>query len=438
MEETFFVPCTRMHDRMRASNAENGYAFPEDMAFEEIELRAGAGNGELDFFHHPDFTFDDFWQIARRKIVWMNPETFVEYLDDEDVRETLLHFRLWFGYRPLFSVRPAGPSLDTDGEEGLKVYSSSVTDVTTTACDHVFQLMTRSNTIWTHMKINILPSVSTLALSQFLNNSRSSGGVILFKDKHLSNLSQDLLREYLILLEVSTGPHHRIEIQRETNWSHLFTLTVANFLQHCQCAIVLNCQRFPLPSLILDALRGDCNIVELHLTTMIDIDGLVRTLAWNKSLVRLAISAVFISDENWTVLCHSLSRHPKLEYLELFWTFPFRINMEDSNDATSERLTRRTGVFLKMLQTNTVLQELNAPRYEPDPRNDEFDKRILADVIQPYFCRLRHVRAFGTYRGPLYAQVLARALYKVHDSPALVWMLIRNNISTILELEENN
>jgi hypothetical protein len=91
-----------------------------------------------------------------------------------------------------------------------------------------------------------------------------------------------------------------------------------------------------------------------------------------------------------------------------------------------------------MLQTNTVLQKLYAPRYGRDPQYHEFDGRILADVIRPYFRRLRHVRAFGNYRGPLYAQVLARALYKVNDSPALVWMVIRNNISTLLESEEGN
>jgi hypothetical protein len=208
-------------------------------------------------------------------------------------------FRELFGYRLLFSVRPA-TNLDTDGNDYFHVYSSPVTDVTTTACDHVFQLMTRSNTIWKHLEINVLPSVSTQALSQFLNNSRITGGKICFQDKHISNLSQDHLRDYLRVLEISTGPHHRIEILRQTNWSQLLTVTVANFLQSCQCAIVLYCQRFPLPSLIFDALRGDCNIVELHLTEMTDIGGLVRALAENKSIVRLHFINIRISDNNWT------------------------------------------------------------------------------------------------------------------------------------------
>jgi hypothetical protein len=91
-----------------------------------------------------------------------------------------------------------------------------------------------------------------------------------------------------------------------------------------------------------------------------------------------------------------------------------------------------------MLQANTVLQKLKARRNRLTPTYDEFDERILSDVIQPYFRRLPHVRAFGNYRGPGYDQLLAPALSKVHDSPALVWTLIRSSIPTILGSREDN
>jgi hypothetical protein len=442
MEEAFFQPCTRMHDIMRAWNVEHEndddeVPFPEDLDFEEVELRAGAGNGAYGLFRHPDFTFDDFWQLTRRKIVWMGPNTFLDALvSSEDVLVVaLMDFADCFGYEKLFSVEPAGPSLDTtDGDNALQVYSRSVTDATTTVCDYVFQLMTRSNTIWTHLEINALPSVSTQALSQFLNNSRSTGGEICFEDYRLSRFSQDHLRDYLRVVEISTGPHHRIQLRRRLNWSQLLTATLANFLQRCQCAVFLRCYMYPVPSLIIDALRGDCNIVELYLQLVPDIDGLVRALAENKSLVRLDISDTRISDSSWTVLCQSLSRHPKLESLSLLHTFPCELLDQNSD----ERKTSRTKVFLKMLQTNTVLQELNDPGSWVGNPDDEFDERILVDVIQPYFRRLRHVRAFGNYHGPLYAQAIARALHNVNDSPALVWMLIRNNMSTIMGIEEDN
>ena len=196
MEAPFYLfPCTRMHDLMRAWHDDlehdDFYGFPGDIDFEEVELRAVTGNGEVDFMHeYPDFTFNDFWQLTRRKIVWMGPEIFVESLDDEDARDALLGFREWFSYgRPLFSVRLA-TSLGIDEDNQLRVCSrSAVPSATTTVCDHIFQLMTRSNIIWEHLEINVLPSISTLALSQFLNNSRSSGGNICFEDEHLSNLS---------------------------------------------------------------------------------------------------------------------------------------------------------------------------------------------------------------------------------------------------------
>jgi hypothetical protein len=436
MEEAFFVPCTRIRDRIRARNDDidddDDNDVDEDaMAFEEVELRAGAGNVGGAFFHHPDLMFAYFWQLTRSKIVWLGPDIFVEALDDLDLRDALYDVRKWFGYETLFSVRPVN-SLDTGRYNELQVCSRSVTDATTTVCDYLFQLMTRSNTIWTHLGIHALPSVSTGALSQFLNNSRRSVGTICVGarfDLALEDFSEDQLRVYLLELEVSAGPHHRIKLRRYTEWSQQQTVIVTNFLQRCQCAIALTCFNSG-PSPMLDALRGDCNIVELYLNQAPDIDGLVRALAENKSLVRLGISYIRISDDNWVVLCQSLTIHPNLEFLHLTGTFPFA-----PNQRSNENKTRRTNVFLEMLRANAVLQELDAERSGTEPEFDEFDER-LEDVIKPYFRHLQHVRAFGQHRGPVYAQVLARALNKVDDT--LAWMLVRSSIPTILEFREGN
>jgi hypothetical protein len=145
--------------------------------------------------------------------------------------------------------------------------------------------------------------------------------------------------------------------------------------------------------------------------------------------VRLHFSDARINDDNWTVLCHSLSKHPKLKALTFFRGFR-------ADAYSNESKTRRTDVFLKMLQANTVLQEL---RTDVIAYHGGFDLCILVDVIQPYFRHLPHVRAFGRHViGHMYAKVLALALNKVDDSPTLVWMLIRDNIPTILGLQEGN
>jgi hypothetical protein len=68
MEETLFVPCTRMYDLMRAWNLDHGHRlllFLENMGFEEVELNAGVGNYMLQeiktrtLASHADDEFDE-------------------------------------------------------------------------------------------------------------------------------------------------------------------------------------------------------------------------------------------------------------------------------------------------------------------------------------------------------------------------------------------
>jgi hypothetical protein len=299
----------------------------DDLDFEEVELRAGAGNGAVGFFHR----LDDCWRLTCHKIVWTDQDMFVAAKFGLDMHDAL---------------RKTSPELDTimsvswlhtGGSSRLQVYSRSVPGATTIVCDSVFELMTRSNITWIHMAINVLPSVSTNALSRFWGNPRSSsGGTIRFGGvRHsLQIFSPDHLRGCLHVLEVSTGPLDRIELRCEAPLSPSQTEALANFLQRCRCAIALKCSLFPVPSLILDALRGDCNIVELSLDNGVpDIDGLVRVLVDNKSLVRLSFH-IRISDDNWKLLCQSLSIHPKLEFLRL----------NGPNRRTNESKTRRTKI----------------------------------------------------------------------------------------------
>jgi hypothetical protein len=260
-----------------------------------------------------------------------------------------------------------------------------------------------------------------------LYNSCDSGGNIRFEQYDLSVFSQ----EYLPVFRDFAGPNHRLELNIGfgSDWSHSQIETVASFFQSCQCAVLLHCGDFPVPSpLIGDALCGDCNILDLRLDNVPDIDGLVEVLAKNKSLVRLVFPAIRICDDNWTELCQCLATHPKLEYLRLSRTFPH----EPDHNSNNERKTRRTDVFLQILRANYMLQELET-RTLASHTDDEFDERILS-VIQPFL----HVRAFaGTYPGPEHARLFARALRKVQlVSPELTWMLIRSYLPTILEFSK--
>jgi hypothetical protein len=211
MEEAFFVPCTRMHDLIRAWNVvrrlgDDDFLFPED--FEEVEVRDGAEDGAVDFLHNTDFMFDKLWRLAGHKIVWMDPEILLlAGRADGNIGEVCEHF----GFsRHLFSFGVG----ERRGKRMTSVFPfRTVTDATsTTVCNYVFQLMTWSNTLWTHLRIIALPSVSTDTLSRFLKNTRSStGGTISFEADFLSTLSRDQLRRYLRVFEDSTGPHHQIK-----------------------------------------------------------------------------------------------------------------------------------------------------------------------------------------------------------------------------------
>jgi hypothetical protein len=73
---------------------------------------------------------------------------------------------------------------------------------------------------------------------------------------------------------------------------------------------------------------------------------------------------------------------------------------------------------------NTVLEDLYL-------LPEDCDVQILRNVIRPFLVYRRRVRALSNYQGLGRPQVLGRALYKVHRSPALVWMLFSNNAAEL-------
>jgi hypothetical protein len=145
----------------------------------------------------------------------------------------------------------------------------------------------------------------------------------------------------------------------------------------------------------MDAVSGNCNIVDLALDKVPNIDdGLVWIRALdNNSLLHLAISNILISEANWTTLCESLSRHSTLVHLRLLRTFPHEPVL-----TSNQRKAHRTEAFLEMLQVNTVLRKLDA-RGGRIRTQDEFDEHTLSEVIQPFLRVRKHA---GRYGGPEY------------------------------------
>jgi hypothetical protein len=443
MEEAFFVESFHMRKLMLDWNRDHPRAgqmnFPGNPVFEEVALSPTAEDAvdrSFNFFflhNHPEFTLNDLRELAIRKIVWMGPDLFFNAKGNgigvtdfcrcfgfgrpiltigmpirpngghnelevyyrptptngrvdvfQLMTRVIFYFYKCIGYRPkidLYSI-----SHETTWNNEPTVEPRIVTPAATTICEYVIKLMKKSNTKWTDLDFDVLPSVSAGVLRSFLENPRvTSGGVIRFGWHYDLIVFSDT---YLRVFRDNAGPHHQLELNIGTTggkWKQKQIEIVAKFFMECKCAISLRCGKFEVHApLINDALRGRCNLVDLvlHKATT-NVDGLVEALGSRPSkLLRLTFLNTLISEASWTVLCRSLARQSTLVFLCLHRTFPH----EPAHTFTEMMAmkARRTGAFLLMLQTNTTLQELDARGGSSDPQDEfEFDERTLSDVILP-------------------------------------------------------
>jgi hypothetical protein len=410
MEAALFSPCTDLQDLlldilladrplydrildpiMRACCPD---LFP--YTFQEVTMQDSTGNGtfEIDFaILRTHFTFNNFFDLASRKIVWVGSELFFK------AKGAVVDIAAELNFGPPIFTIELPNNVNAGGENVLEAYTytRSRTIATTTLCSHIFQLMTTHHPTWTHLQFNWFPSVSIPILSQFLSNPNDiTGGNIYLPDNDLTAFPENYLRMFRnrarpihqLLLSIGTQepawpPSQRVGIPSQFE-------NVNDFFQHCQCTLVLYCGAFTVPApLIRDALlRENCTIVHLILDRVPYFnDELLLALGDNNSLLSLTITDVLISDTHWGTLCLSLSVHPKLEYLRLLRTFP-----HDPPETSDQRKVTRSDLFVVMLDANTVLQELDA-RGGTDRTQDEFVEITLSEVIQPLLRGRRAIRA---------------------------------------------
>jgi hypothetical protein len=306
----------------------------------------------------------------------------------------LFHLRKCYGNRPPTDLYSISWDADWNNEAEARPRDGTAT-TTALSCNYVFRLMTASNANWTFLGLDVSTSVSNIVLRQFLNNSRNTDGKIRF-GRHYDLF--DFNVDYLRVLRDNAGPGHMLFLgigTKEGGWSRERIQIVAEFLHSCSCAVALDYKEFPGPGpaplitdavgeipgpapLITDALSLNCNIVELVLDNVTEVDDeLFPALGYNNRLLRLVFSGTSISEANWTALCQSLVTNSTLGYLRLHRTFP-----NEPAGTSVSRMVHRTIAFVRMLRYNTALQELDASDGNSDL--DEFDESILSDMIQPY------------------------------------------------------
>ena len=99
------------------------------------------------------------------------------------------------------------------------------------------------------------------------------------------------------------------------------------------------------------------------------------SLAHNRSLEKVVLYNCSISDENWTILCQSLTAHPTLTSIDLRLTNPWRAL--DGWEFTVEDKAVRTRLLADMMRVNRMLQIIRLS-------DNEIDNDICNQSILPY------------------------------------------------------
>jgi hypothetical protein len=157
-------------------------------------------------------------------------------------------------------------------------------------------------------------------------------------------------------------------------------------------------------------------------------------LAENKGLTVFHADGHSIGDENWSILCQSLQKHPTLTRVDLTKTGPMGPPGEDDERLFSdEQNTRRTRALAEVMQTNTILHtiSLSAEERDDDIYTESIQPRLEANLYRP---RVLAVKKEADDR-PFRQKVLGRALSGVRSNPSLVWMFLSGNVDAFVRSE---
>jgi hypothetical protein len=179
------------------------------------------------------------------------------------------------------------------------------------------------------------------------------------------------------------------------------------------------------------ALEGNSRVTRLcdSVTGAAGMGMIFRSLAENKGLVKLGLAHQSISDENWTILCQSLKRHPTLTSQNLRGTRP-------GGQLSDEQKAQRTRVVAAMMEENRVLLTI-------DPERVDRDYQIYMEMIHPYLeTNLYRPRVLGIKKADIQIRrpLLGRALQmeSVRNKSNLIWMFLTGNQDVVLQSDEED
>jgi hypothetical protein len=405
--ESLFRPSTRFRGGRKTGLAQN---------FTEVEL--------LPYLITEDIlatgiTWNDFRRFSHGKLVWMTPGAYI------------ISSRHHFGGLYPIAVE-VGAKDDTAGVCVRVRPGTASTQTASATCNFLIRLLASSEKRAVYMKGSSRPllPVSGPALSQLFDHSRGSLREVTLRDmilneEHIRILASSPLQELVL-----RGCRFSDNEACRTAFRH-WLQSGGGPTELYRCLIDSD--------VLSDAMRGNSRLGKLLLSperaSIADdreMSLLVSALAENKGMTHFDAFWYAISDENWSILCRSLQKHPTLANVDLACTGPK--NPAGKRLFTEEQKTNRTLALAEMMQTNTILHTI---RLFPG----EFDERIFADSIQPRLeANLNRPRVIAVEKEAgdrsFRQKVLGRALSRVSSNANLVWMFLSENVDAFSPCEE--
>jgi hypothetical protein len=316
-------------------------------------------------------TFDDFCcSIATDdKLVWMSHGVYI-----------CTDFRMEFlNYDCVLELGSNQNVINRHGAQ-LRVYAGTeaAPAATKAVCDFAVRLLA------TTTAGNAYIASEYVSLSRFLQGTRDT-----LRELTLVDMILDV--DHLQTLH-TTGPLHIILDSCELSSDHGCPDAFIACLRRGPTELV-ECLTIP-SEIVADALDYPSRVTRLVLTdTSIENDlgeddnnalglqddhaqhHIFGSLAHNRSLEKVVLYNCSISDENWTILCQSLTAHPTLTSIDLRLTNPWRAL--DGWEFTVEDKAVRTRLLADMMRVNRMLQIIRLS-------DNEIDNDICNQSILPY------------------------------------------------------
>jgi hypothetical protein len=414
MEKVLFVPSTRLLDRIEYGDE----IFHQYIGngFGEVELTA---HGQ-DLVMNGQCTWKDFMEALGHRIVWISENAYLDVCHLGGVGGIINYSRVL--------------CVDADAEIGdqirFEIWAASALQAST-ACHILYRLLTTSGARMIESQSTFHPGSTRpecpfpgIALSQLIEECPSLTYL------HLEDFT--LNEEIVRALGAGAVTNIKIALVNCTTNISGTSALIESFRSNLGPTQLLRCDISS--ENLADGLRGNDNVKILKLRSIEpitegDMRNLVQSLSQNQGLVELNFGYHAFCDENWSILCQSIARHPTLELVDVSSQIPiFPGGNERVVPLSETQKTRRAKMLLEMLKVNTVLRDITMSMQDCNQQilYVEIFPRLLINRYRP---RVREIR---TQDHTLRAKLLGRALYSVNGNPSIILLFLSSHKEHLL------